>query len=138
VEALEKGDPNQAALWNYNRKYMDTYGKKQASLDIFRMLLINSSDADLNYGMTYKLVTENDVLRAAMGDEFPLNITETAKRVFRGMKRMGFLKKLKLTVDMMRQLREHYEDYPSTPEKFGVWQKQTLSLINRARTKLEE
>jgi len=138
VEALEKGDPNQAALWNYNRKYMDTYGKKQASLDIFRMLLINSSDADLNYGMTYKLITENDVLRAAMGDEFPLNITETAKRVFRGMKRMGFLKKLKLTVDMMRQLREHYDDYPSTPEKFGGWQKQTLSLINRVRTKLEE
>jgi flavin-dependent dehydrogenase len=138
VEALEKGKPSQAALWNYNMKYMDTYGKKQASLDIFRMLLLNSSDADLNYGMTYKLVTENDVLRAAMGDEFPLNITETAKRVFRGMKRMGFLKKLKLTVDMMRQLREHYGAYPRTPEKFGGWQKQTLNLINRARTKLEE
>ncbi len=137
VEALDKGDPDQAALWNYNKKYMDTYGKKQASLDIFRMLLITSSDTDLNYGMDCKLVTEDDVLRAAMGDEFRLNITETAKRVFRGRKRMGFLKKLKLTVSMMRQLKAHYDVYPGTPENFGKWQQQTLSLINQAKTKLQ-
>ena len=58
---------------------METYGKKQASLDIFRMLLIASSDPDLNYGMGCKVVTEGDVLKAAMGEEFRLNITETAK-----------------------------------------------------------
>src|SRR3989337_1798952 len=57
-KALEKGEPSQKALWGYNHLYMASYGKKQASLDLFRMLLIASSDADLNYGMNCKLITE--------------------------------------------------------------------------------
>ncbi len=136
AEALEKDGPTQSALWGYNRMYMDSYGKKQASLDIFRMLLISSSDADLNYGMNCKIVTEDDVLKAAMGDELHLNITETAKRVFRGRKRMGFLRKLKLTVAIMRQIRAHYDNYPSSPEKFETWRLQTVKLVNHGKEKL--
>jgi digeranylgeranylglycerophospholipid reductase len=136
VEALEKGDSDQASLWNYNMKYMNTYGKKQASLDIFRLFLIASSDSDLNYGMGCKLVTEDDVLRAAMGESFHLNITETAKRVFRGRKRMGFLKKLKLTVDMMQELKVHYDIYPETPQDLEKWRQQTLSLLAKAKMRL--
>ena len=136
AEAIEKGEPTQSALWNYNRMYMDSYGKKQASLDVFRMFLISSNDDDLNYGMNCKLITEEDVLKAAMGDEFRLNITETAKRVFRGRKRIGFLKKLKLTVDMMRQVRAHYDVYPTSPEEFEAWRLKTENLINQGKKKL--
>jgi len=116
---------------------METYGKKQASLDIFRMLLLNSSDADLNYGMGCKLVTEEDVLRQ-LWRWTPLECNETAKRIFRGRKRMGFLKKLRLTVNMMRKIRENYEAYPNTPEGFSKWQQQTLSLMNQAKMQLGE
>jgi flavin-dependent dehydrogenase len=136
AEALEKGEPSQEALWGYNLAYMKGYGNKQASLDIFRLLLIGSNDADLNYGMNCKLITEDDVLKAAMGNEFHLNITETAKRVFRGRKRMGFLKKLSLTVKMMRQVREHYAAYPSSPEGFEGWREQTISLVEQGKKKL--
>jgi len=136
AKALEKGEPTQKALWSYNNLYMESYGKKQASLDFFRMLLIASSDADLNYGMNCKLITEDDVLKAAMGDEFHLNITETAKRIFRGRKRMGFLKKLRLTVKMMREVRAHYEAYPTSPENFEAWRSQTVKLVEQGKEKL--
>lgn len=136
VEALRKGAPSQEALWSYNKKYMETYGKKQASLDVFRMLLLTSSDADLNYGMNCKLLTEDDVLKAGLGDDFHLNITETAKRVFRGLKRVRFLNKLRLTVSMMRQVKAHYDTYPDTAEDFGKWESQTENLIGRAKGKL--
>jgi digeranylgeranylglycerophospholipid reductase len=136
AEALEKGEPSQKALWGYNNLYMQSYGKKQASLDIFRMLLVASGDADLNYGMNCKLVTEDDVLKAAMGDEFHLNITETAKRVFRGRKRMGFLNRLRLTVKMMREVRAHYEAYPTSPENFETWRLQTVKLFEQGKKKL--
>jgi geranylgeranyl reductase family protein len=138
VEALEKGEPTQRALWPFNKKYMESYGKKQASLDVFRMLLIASNDADLNYGMGCKLLTENDVLKAGLGDDFHLNITETAKRVFRGLKRVRFLNKLRLTVSMMRQVKAHYDTYPDTPENFEKWRLETMNLINQAKTKLIE
>jgi hypothetical protein len=71
-----------------------------------------------------------------MGDEFHLNISETAKRVFRGRKRMGFLNKLRLTVSMMRQVRAHYGNYPETPNTFETWRLQTLKLIGQAKNKL--
>ena len=138
VDALEKGEPSQKALWPFNRMYMDSYGKKQASLDIFRLFLIASSDADLNYGMNCKLITEDDVLKAAMGDEFHLNITETAKRVFRGRKRLGFIKKLGATAKMMREVRAHYEAYPESPMKFEAWRSRTVSLVGQGKEKLLE
>jgi digeranylgeranylglycerophospholipid reductase len=138
IEALNKGEPTKEALWGYNKKYIDTYGKKQGTLDIFKMFLLSCSDADLNYGMNEKLMTEDDVLKAGMGDDFHLNITETAKRVFRGIRRVGFLNKLRLTVTMMRGLSAHYNTYPTSPETFEPWRLQTIKLIEDARHKLVE
>jgi digeranylgeranylglycerophospholipid reductase len=136
VEALSKGEPTKEALWGYNKKYIDTYGKKQGTLDIFKMFLLSCSDADLNYGMNEKLMTEDDVLKAGMGDDFHLNITETARRVFRGLRRVGFLNRLRLTVTMMKGLRAHYNTYPDTPTSFEPWRLQTVKLIEEARAKL--
>ncbi len=136
AEALEKGEPSQQALWDYNRGYMDIYGCKQASLDIFRIFLVGCSDEDLNYGMNCKLITEDDVLRAAMGDDFHLNITETAKRVFKGRKRLGFLNKLRLTVKSMREVKAHYKLYPTSPEGFDAWRQETVKMAEQAKKKL--
>jgi digeranylgeranylglycerophospholipid reductase len=136
VEALSKGEPTKEALWGYNKKYIDTYGKKQGTLDIFKMFLLSCSDEDLNYGMNEKLMTEDDVLKAGMGDDFHLNITETAKRVFKGLRRVGFLNRLRLTVSMMRGLSAHYNTYPASPEGFEPWRLQTVKLIEEAKKKL--
>ena len=116
--------------------YMRSYGEKQASLDVFRMLLIASNDADLNYGMGCKLLTEDDVLSAGMGDDFHLNISETTRRIFRGIKRLHFLNKLRRTVNMMKQIKSHYKEYPETPEGFEQWRLQTIKLIEHGKNKL--
>ncbi len=136
VEALGKGEPTKEALWGYNKKYINTYGKKQGTLDIFKIFLLSCSDDDLNYGMNQKLMTEDDVLKAGMGDDFKLNITETAKRVFRGIKKVGFLNKLHSTVVMMRALGAHYNTYPETPVGFEAWQAETVRIIEEGRKKL--
>lgn len=136
IDALGKGEPTKEALWGYNKKYIETYGKKQGALDIFKMFLLSCSDADLNYGMAEKLMTEDDVLKAGMGDDFHLNITETARRVFRGIRRVGFLTKLRSTVVMMRGLSAHYNTYPTSPKDFEPWRLQTIKLIEEARQKL--
>jgi digeranylgeranylglycerophospholipid reductase len=136
VEALEKGDVSRASLWPYNKRYNDLYGAKQARLDIFRMLLLTSRDEDLNYGMHYHLLTEQDVLKAGLGDDFHLNITETSRRVFRGLKRVGFLNRLRLTVKYMNRVRNHYATYPDTSVDFEKWRLQTVSLFKEAASKV--
>ena len=67
--------------------------------------------------MNQKLMTEDDVLKAGMGDDFHLNITETAKRVFRGIRKVGFLNKLHLTVTMMRATRRTLQHIPSNTSR---------------------
>ena len=138
VEALEHGEATQKSLWLYNGRYNGLYGAKQARLDAFRRLLIGSSDEDLNYGMRCHLLTEEDVLKAGMGEEFHLNITETGKRVFRGIKRIGFLNKLRLTVKMMNKIGVHYKNYPRKPEDFEKWRLQTEALYKEAKSKIME
>lgn len=138
VEALERDDVSQESLWPYNCKYMEMYGTKQAGLDVFRMLLLTSRDEDLNYGMKHKLMTEEDVLKAGLGEEFHLKVTETAKRVFRGIRRLRFLNKLRLTVNLMGQVKDHYRNYPETLENFAEWRMKTEALFNEARSKLIE
>ncbi len=138
IEALETGDVSQKFLWPYNRKYMEMYGTKQAGLDVFRMLLLTSRDVDLSYGMKYKLLTEEDVLKAGLGEEFRLNITETAKRIFRGLKRIRFLNKLRLTANLMKQVKAHYRNYPETPECFEEWRIKTEVLFKEVKSKVME
>jgi len=137
VEALEEGDVSQKSLWPYNCKYMEMYGTKQAELDVFRFLLLKSRDEDLNYGMKCKLLTEEDVLKAGLGEEFHLNISETAKRVFRGLKRIRFLNKLRLTVNLMKQVKAHYGNYPKKPEDSRQWQVRTEALFKEAKSKIK-
>jgi geranylgeranyl reductase family protein len=136
VESFNKGDFSKKALWPYNCRYKEMYGAKQAGLDIFRRLLLTSRDEDLNYGMNYQLLKEEDVLKAGMGEDFHLNITETAKRVFKGLKRIRFLNRLRLTVNMMRQVRAHYGSYPETPEGFEKWRLQTVALFEEADSRI--
>jgi geranylgeranyl reductase family protein len=138
AEALEKGDVTKKSLWPYNCKYMEMYGAKQAGLDVFRMLLLMSQDEDLNYGMKYKLLTEEDVLKAGLGKKFHLQITDKAKRVFRGLKRIRFLNKLRLTVNMMGEVKAHYGSYPETLEDFEDWRMKRKTLFKKARSKIIE
>jgi hypothetical protein len=86
--------------------------------------------------MKYKLLTEEDVLKAGMGEEFRLNISETAKRVFRGLKRIRFLNRLRLTANLMRQVKAHYGNYPEKPEDFRQWQIRTEALFEEGKSKI--
>lgn len=136
VDALEKGEASQELLWPYNCRYMEMYGMKQAGLDVFRRLLIASRDEELDYGMKYALLTEEDVLKAGLGEDFHLKMTDTVKRVFKGLRKMRFLNKLRLTVSMMKQVRVHYKSYPETSEDFPKWQAKVETLFKEAKSKL--
>jgi len=133
IEALKNGDVAQERLWPYNVKYIRSYGTKQAGLDVFRMFLQGIiSDDDLNYGMRYQLITEEDLLKAALGGEARLNITETTVRIFRGLGRLRLLKRLRDSANLMRRVRQHYRNYPTSPKELDEWKAKTRLLIEEA------
>lgn len=133
TEALDTGNVSRERLWSYNVRYMQSYGHKQAGLDIFRLLLQRSSDEDVNYGMKYRLITEDDLLKTSMGEDARLNITEKTRRVFKGMGRLSLLKRLRAAANLMKRMKRLYQNYPFSPEGFNEWKKKTRDLIEEAR-----
>jgi len=138
VEAVEKGDLSQEGLWLYNVRYMQSYGAKQAGLDVFRIFLQGLGDDDLNYGMRYRLITEEDVLKAIeSGEDVRLNITEAIIRVFRGLGRLSFLKKLRDAANLTKRVKTLYWNYPVFPKNFDEWKREAQGLIKEAESRFK-
>ncbi|UCC33787.1 MAG: NAD(P)/FAD-dependent oxidoreductase [Candidatus Bathyarchaeota archaeon] len=132
LEAIERGDVGRDALWPYNIKYMHSYGAKQAGLDVFRLLLQRLGDAGLNYVMEHRLITEEDLLKASMGGDARLNITEKTIRLFRGLRKLSFLKRLRDAAALLKRVRQHYEEYPASAQSFEPWRRKAQSMIEEA------
>jgi len=137
VEALEKGDVSREGLWHYNTRYMGAYGAKQAGLDIFKMfLLLGISNDDINYGMKYKIITDEDIFRVSIGENLRLNITEKTKRVFRGVGRLSLLRGLRDAANLLNQMKALYMNYPASPEGFQEWKRKTQDVMEKAKRRL--
>ncbi|MFP3985598.1 MAG: geranylgeranyl reductase family protein [Candidatus Bathyarchaeia archaeon] len=138
TNALEKGNTNREALWGYNIDYIRSYGAKQAGLEIFRILLQNMDDEDLDYGMRYRLLTEEDVLKASLGEDTHFTVTEKAKRAFRGIKKLSVLKKLKDATNSMREIKAWYRNYPKSPKDFDEWKATAEEIIKEATIQFKQ
>jgi len=139
VEALEKGDPTREGLWQYNVNYMKSYGAKQAGLDVFRIFLLQGvSNEEINYGMRYKLITEEDIFKTSMGENVRLNITEAARRALKGIGKFSMLKRLRNAARLMREIKQLYRNYPEHPEGFKEWKRKVHELMTTANKLLSK
>jgi geranylgeranyl reductase family protein len=131
-EAIEKEDASKRGMWRYNKEYMASYGAKAAGLDVFRIFLQKCTNNDLNYGMSNRLIQEGDILRASLGEDLRLNITDKAQRFFRGIRHLPFLRALQITADKMKQIKELYAQFPE-PEDHSRWMTNVNFLIDEMK-----
>ncbi|MEM2848674.1 MAG: NAD(P)/FAD-dependent oxidoreductase [Candidatus Bathyarchaeia archaeon] len=129
VKALEKDDLSYGGLWDYNVAYMRGYGAKQASLDVFRVFLQNISDDELNYGISRKLIAEEDVLKTSLYGEVKLTITDKALRFLRSVGKLNFVSRLRKVSELMKTVKAHYQSFPKNPNDFPKWLKVTRKLV---------
>ncbi len=135
VGALEAGDVSRRGLWSHNVRYMEAYGVKQAGLDVFRLFLQGLGDANLNHGMKYRLLTEEDILRASMDEEVRLSITEATRRVLQSLGRLTLLRRLRDAAGLMKRVRAWYRNYPTSPQGFEEWRRNAWDLFRVARSR---
>jgi len=131
-EAIEEDDVSRERMWSYNSEYMILYGAKAAGLDVFRIFLQKCGNDELNYGMSNRLIREEDVLKATRGEDLRLNITDKARRVFRGIRRLSFLKALGVTADKMKEIKELYRHFPE-PKDHAQWSVKVELLIKEIK-----
>ncbi|MCJ7721313.1 geranylgeranyl reductase family protein [Candidatus Bathyarchaeota archaeon] len=133
IQALKKDDVSRETLWPYTGIFMKEYGAKQAGLDIFRMLLQGLSNEEMSYGMRHHLITDDDLLKASMGEDLKLNMTEKTGRLFKGLGSLSLLKKLNATAKLMKEIKELYKNYPSSPEGLEDWEAKTSQVFEKAK-----
>ncbi len=137
AEAIENDDVSREGLWRYNVDYMRAYGAKQAGLDIFRLFLLKSvGNEEINYGMKYTLLTENDLFKASVGEDLHLNIGEKTRRVFRGLGKLSMLRRLRDAAELLKELKAAHLNYPSSPEDFEEWRRKTQAIMKEADKRL--
>ncbi len=130
--AVETDAVRSEDMWEYNTKYMQVYGAKAAGLDVFRIFLQKCTNSDLNFGLANRLIEEEDILKASMGEELRLSITEKAQRAFRGIRRLSFLKALSEMVGEMNKIRGLYRAYPK-PEGLADWVTKVDTVVSRMK-----
>ena len=135
AEAIENGDVSQRGLWIYNKRYNVAYGAKQAALDVFRIFLQSLKDSDLSYGMKAQLITEEDLLKANLGEDLRLNAGEKVIRFLRGVKKLGLLNNLKYVADKMKEVKQLYLNYPKTIDGYSEWRKQVHKIFDDLKAK---
>jgi geranylgeranyl reductase family protein len=137
INAIEEDDVSRAGLWQYNVDYMKGYGAKQAGLDIFRLFLLKSvGNEEINYGMKYRLMTEDDLLKVSEGQNLRLRISDKTRRAFYGLGKVSMLRRLSYAADLLKKMKAHYMEYPNSPEGFEKWRKQTHALMEEAKLRL--
>lgn len=134
LEAFEKGDLSINGLWKYNIEFMNSYGAKQAALDVFRIFLQTLSDEDLNYGMKAKLVTDEELDKISSGEEFKVDFVKVLKKALKIAGRPKLLIRLAKVVRVMNEVKALYENYPSTLEEFVKWKKVVEDIFLKAES----
>jgi len=121
VEALERGGNSASDLWQANICYIERYGCKQAALDVFRVFLQKLDDEDLEFGISRKLIREEDLNKISLKGEVEMGIADKALRVLTTLTRPTLLIKLRTVMKFMNIVKEHYRKYPQSPDNLPRW-----------------
>ncbi|MEM3351548.1 MAG: digeranylgeranylglycerophospholipid reductase [Saccharolobus sp.] len=129
LNSFETGDFSAKGLWSANECYIERYGAKQASLDLFRRFLQKLSDDEINYGMAKKVLKEEDLLEASSKGDLHLSVVEKAMRVIMALGKPSLLFKLKTVAEYMKKIKEVYMQYPSEPKELPLWKNKVDSIL---------
>jgi len=133
-EALESGDTSMKGLWPYNRRYLESYGMKQASLDIFRWFLVGITNEEINFAFKKEIIKADDLLAASMTGNIRLGRPEKVRRLMSALGRVPLLMRLAKVADLMDRARTVYSEYPDSPDKLPKWKSRLDPIYAAVRT----
>ncbi|UCE10409.1 MAG: NAD(P)/FAD-dependent oxidoreductase [Candidatus Thorarchaeota archaeon] len=130
--AIARRDTSAKGLWSYNTRYLAGFGRRLASLEIFKRLLVDVDDDDMNYGFERRVLEAGDLMAANRGDGFSMGAFEKARRLRRGAGRIGLLRKIQKASSLMKSIDRLYSSYPLRPSGLETWKKSVSEIIEEA------
>ncbi len=136
AQAVHNNDTSVKGLWDYNIKFNESYGKKTAGLEVFRIYLQSLNNERLNYGIkTFISAKEAEQLSYGLVPE--LSIASKFSTILKGAANINAFKNLLFVVKEMKKLNELYSNYPRSPEEFPKWKKAVQEEISLAKERFK-
>jgi digeranylgeranylglycerophospholipid reductase len=132
-EALERNDTSMEALWDYNPRYMESYGIKQASLDVFRWFLLNVTNNDIDFAFKKGIVKGIDLLSVSITGKMEIGTGEKFKRLISGIGKVPLLMRVNKVAKLMEQIKDVYSQYPATPKGLADWKARLTPIYDEAK-----
>jgi flavin-dependent dehydrogenase len=129
-EAIARRNLSAEGLWPYNTRYLANFGRRLASLEIFRRLLQSVSDEELNFGFEKRILKSKDLMSANRGDGLSLSAFEKLRRVKRGISKIGLLRKVQKASKLMKKINKAYAGYPLKSSNLDSWNLKILAILN--------
>ncbi len=131
-EAIVRRNLTADGLWHFNSRFLSNFGRRLASLEIFKRLLADVTDEEINYGFEKRLLEAEDLMAANRGEGFSFGIFDKLKRVKRGIGNITLLRKLQRAASLMKKMDSTYSQYPNSPTQLEEWNESVISIINQA------
>jgi flavin-dependent dehydrogenase len=132
-EAIARRDMSARRLWSYNTRFLSNFGRRLASLEIFKRLLTAVTEEEMNYGFEKRILEAGDLMAANKGEGFSLSAFEKMKRVKRGAGRLSLLRRIQKAAGLMKKIDKAYANYPTRPDGLDEWERAVLSIISQAQ-----
>ncbi|MDF1540928.1 MAG: hypothetical protein P1Q69_18675, partial [Candidatus Thorarchaeota archaeon] len=136
-EAIARRDTSAKGLWQYNTRFLVNFGRRLASLEIFKRLLSDVSDEELNFGFKKRILEASDLMAANKGDGFSLSVFDKMKRVKRAAGNLRLLMSIQRAASLMKKIDKEYANYPSNPAGLAEWIINVNGIIQAAEFKKE-
>jgi digeranylgeranylglycerophospholipid reductase len=133
ADALERNETSIEALWPYNSRYMESYGVKQAALDIFRWYLLKVTNDEINYAFKKGIIKGSDLLSVSITGEMKTPKSEKMKRLISGFGNIHLLKRMSEVSKIMAEMRMIYADYPNSPMNLQDWKARLAPLYQAVK-----
>lgn len=135
TKAFEKGDFSEKTLWEYNVLYMREWGCRQAQLDVLRLMLQTLDNDDLNFGLSRKILTEDEIYHlAAKGTN--LSLLDKFKVMMQFLGRPALLRKLSTSIQYAKEIGDLYLAYPEDRAGLERWHAEVVKKYNEFREKI--
>ncbi len=131
-EAIARRDTSAKGLWHFNTRFLCNFGRRLASLEIFKRLLADVSDDDMNFGFEKRLLEAGDLMAANRGDGLSMGMGTKLVRAKRGLGRLSLLRNLQKASSLMKRIDKEYRNYPSSPSGLEQWKVNIQTIIDDA------
>ncbi len=129
IEGLERGEIDEDVLWPYNERVMDHYGGRYAALDVYNILTIGADIDDLTGLLA--TIPGDKLSEALYSGSTSMGLKFKLEALIKSRGHWDTIWNMYKTKQRADEILAHYEDYPSSPEGLGDWQRERDELMEK-------